>query len=233
MHPAARIMLAFCFVLAALNAKAPVNYSIAGLGILYSFSIKSRSGFNPAKIFAKMLLFGIVILFLMHGLNFHTRALSTKGLRVVADGALRFASVFAATLWLVKGTTKEELYALMLSVRMPIAAILVVFRAIWFLPHIFKRVRDVLLAHRLRGLDSSNFFRRCLALAPALHAIFASMVLEICESSVVMVSKGIWIGGPKSSSLQLRWSCRDWIAAGAAGLVIVILLFKGTHLARG
>jgi energy-coupling factor transporter transmembrane protein EcfT len=232
MHPATRFIISICFVFAALKTGAPWNLVIVLLGLLYSFSINSRSGFNPSTVFARMLVFALVVLFLIHGFDFHTHAISRKGLRTVENAGVRFASLFAATLWLVKRTTKEELYALMLTCKLPMVATLVIFRALWFLPHVFKRVRDVLLAHKLRGVKSSNVFRRSLALAPALYAIFASMLLEICDSSVTLLSKGIWIHGPKSSFLVLRWSYKDWIALGAAGLVIVLLLFKGSYFAR-
>ncbi len=232
MHPATRFLMAFCFVFAALNTTVPVNGIIVGLGILYSFSVKSRNGFNPAKVFARMLVFAIFVLFLIHGIDFHTRSIDYTGLQIVAEASVRFASVFAATLWLVKCTTREELYALMLSLRMPMAATLVLFRSIWFLPHIFKRVKDVLLAHKLRGIGSSNVFRRSMALAPALYAIFASMLLEICDSSVALLSKGIWIRGRKSSFVELRWSYKDLIAVAAAMAVVAILIFKGCNIAR-
>ncbi len=231
MHPATRFFIASCFVFAALSTKEPINYCIVGLGILYSFSVKSRNNFNPTKVFARMLVFAIIVLFLLNGIHFHTRTINVKGLRIVGDASVRFASVFAATLWLVKRTVKEEFYALMLSLKMPMVATLVVFRAIWFLPHIFKRVRDVLLAHKLRGIKSSNVFRRSLALAPALYAIFASMLLEICDSSVALVSKGIWIHGRKSSFILLRWSYKDWIAVGTAGAIVILLIFKGCNFA--
>ncbi|MDR3554135.1 MAG: energy-coupling factor transporter transmembrane component T [Syntrophobacteraceae bacterium] len=232
MHPATRFIIAICFVFAALKTGVPLNFVIVLLGLLYAFSVKSRSGFNPSSIFARMLVFALVVLFLIHGVDFHTHAISQKGLRTAGNAGVRFASVFAATLWLVKRTTKEELYALMLSLKLPMVATLLIFRAIWFLPHVSKRVRDVLLAHQLRGVKSSNVFRRSLALAPALYAIFASMLLEICDSSVTLLSKGIWIHGPKSSFLVLRWSYKDWMAVGAAGLMIVMLLFKGCYFAR-
>ncbi|MGC9197178.1 MAG: energy-coupling factor transporter transmembrane component T family protein [Syntrophobacteraceae bacterium] len=230
MHPASRLLLALCFVTVALHTGPPFNYALVGAGILYSFWVPCRSGFNPAKVFAKMLFLAIVMLFLIHGIDYHTRTASMKGLRVMGEASVRFASVFAATLWLAKRTTKEELFALMLSFKIPMAVTVVIFRAIWFLPHISKRINDVLLAHALRDVKSSNIFTRALALSPALYSVFSSMLLEICDSSVTLLSKGIWIEGNKSSFLALRWSYKDFLAA-AACLLIVIATLKGCHFA--
>jgi hypothetical protein len=171
------------------------------------------------------------MLFLIHGLDYHTRAVSLPGLRVMGEASVRFASVFAATLWLAKTMTKEELFALMLFLKIPMTVTVVIFRAIWFLPRIAKRIDDVLLAHTLRGVKATNILRRALALPPALHAIFSSMLLEICDSSVTLLSKGIWIEGNKTSFLALRWSYKDIPAAAAACLLIVIATLKGCRFA--
>lgn len=226
MHPASRFLLALCFLTAALHAEMPFNYLIVASGLLYSFWVSCRSGFNPAKVFAKMLCLALFMLFLIHGLDYHARAASMKGLKIMGEAGLRFASLFAATLWLVKRTKKEELFALMLALKIPMPVTVLIFRAIWFVPHISKRIKDVLLAHSLRGVKSTNFFRRSLALPAALYAIFSSMLLEICDSSVTLLSKGIWIEGKKSSLLTLQWSYKDFLAA-AACLFVVILILKG------
>jgi len=114
----------------------------------------------------------------------------------------------------------EELFALLLDLRVPPAAILILFRTIWLIPRLAERMEETVTALRLRGMPTDTLPGRIRALVPSLGTVFSSMFAEISDNSLVLAARGFLRQDHKSHLIELRFRSADAAAIAVSTLIL-------------
>ena len=125
------------------------------------------------------------------------------------------------------------MFALLVDLRVPPAAILVLFRTIWLIPRLRIMMENVVTAQKLRGMPVDSLSRRFHAFAPTLSPLFSSMVDEISENSLVITTRGFLLPGRKSHLTPLSFGARDIIATiSVTAFIALLIVFKLPGIVR-
>ena len=226
LHPVSYFILALDLVIAILVL--PPLYGAASVAvILCALAVApGRTGTRIARPFMKLFAVGTVFLFLIHAVTWHPVGISPDGLVVMCRAVARIGAVIAAVTYLAGRVTGNELYALMIDLRVPPAAILILFRTLWLVPRFMERIDEVILAQRLRGMRLEGFRDRTAAVLPALTPVFASMLDETWAHAMTMTIRGFLEPGRKTHRLALPFRGRDG-AVAVAGIAAAILMLTG------
>ena len=187
--------------------------------------VPSRTGTKMTVSFLKILAAAAFFLFLMHGVRLFPPGLSGEGMRTGFIGFLHVAVPVTAVIHLSRRVTAEELYSLLIDLKVPPVAILVLYRTLWLVPRLMERMDEVVTAQKLRGMKVDSTLKRARAVIPTLSPVFSSMIDEISQNSLTLTARGFLRSGTKSHLLPLRFRCLDAVLTGAVTLVLVVSWF--------
>ena len=163
--------------------------------------------------------FAAFFLFLIHGVKWMPPGISTDGL---ISGLVNFTHIAAPVLFIIylsRRVHSEEIFALLIDIKVPPALILILFRTLWLVPRFVEKADEVITAQKLRGMRIESTSERVRALIPTLSPIFSSMFEEISENSLTLTTRGFLQPGRKSHLTMLRYGFIDWIM-----LMILVLI---------
>jgi hypothetical protein len=137
LHPATHFLIALEFVCIAVTLPTVAGFAILGLFFLLALVLPSRTEFNLTGKFLKILGFGALFLFLIHGISVHPIKLSRVGLGIGAESFVHIAAPVVGVIYLSRRILSEELFAMLVDYHVPPSLILILFRTMWlvFLCH--------------------------------------------------------------------------------------------------
>lgn len=225
LHPLTQIILALEFALLAVTTPLEEGLAVLLFGLAMTLAMPSRTETRLTRPFLQALGIAALFLFLIHGVQWHPFGVTRIGMLAVFGNLTHIAAPVIAVLYLSRQIRSEELFALLLDLRAPPTAILILFRTLWLVPRLTTRMDEVVIAQKLRGMPIETPVQRLRALIPALGAIFASMLAEISDNSLVIAVRGFLRPGARSHLLALPFGRRDVTLLLLVTLILVFAWF--------
>jgi energy-coupling factor transporter transmembrane protein EcfT len=219
-HPLTHIVIAIEFCALAATAPPETSPAIILFGLAVTAAVPRRTDTNLLRPFLSVLGIAALFLFLIHGVRLNPPGISREGILRGLAGFSHIAPPVIAALYLSRRIRSEELFALLVDLRVPPAAILILFRTIWLVPRLTERMDETVAALRLRGMPTDSLAGRMRALVPSLGSVFSSMFAEISDNSLIMTARGFLRSGPKSHLTSLHFGAAD---VAAVFLITLIL----------
>lgn len=218
LHPATHFLIALEFISIAVALPTVTGSVVLGLFFLLALVLPSRTEFNLTGKFLKILGFGALFLFLIHGISVHPIRLSRVGLVISIESFVHIAAPVVGVIYLSRRIRSEELFAMLIDYRVPPSLILILFRTMWLVPRLTERIDEVVTAQKLRGMRIETTGQRIRALIPTLNPIFSSMLGEISINSLTITARGFLSPGMKTHIVPLSYGSVD--AVVIAGLTM-------------
>lgn len=225
LHPLTQIILAIGFVAAVVGTPLEEGLAVLLFGLGATLAVPSRTESRLVRPFLSVLGIAALFLLLLHGIQWHPPEITRAGLSEGLDRFLNIAGPVVAVLYLSRRIRPEELFVLLLDLRVPPTVVLIFFRTLWLVPRFTARMDETLIALRLRGMPVDSPLQRIRALAPSLGTIFASLFSEITDNSLVIAVRGFLHPGPKTHRLVLPFGVRDGAVIALVLLMMGILWF--------
>ncbi len=219
LHPLTQIIVAIGFIFAVSMPPLEEGLAVLLFGLGATLIMPARTETRLVRSFLTVLAVAVIFLLLIHGVWWHPFGLSRAGMMEGMSAFVRIGAPVVAVLYLSRNIRSEELFALMLDLRLSPVVVLILFRTIWLIPRLTARMEETLTALRLRGMPVESPADRVRALVPALGAIFASLFAEITDNSLVIAARGFLQPGRKTHVLALRFGVRD----GAVIMMVIVL----------
>jgi len=225
LHPLTHIIVAG--EIALLSVVIPVDEGavVFSFGLFAALVIPSRTEVRITGTLLRVLAIAGMFLFLIHGVRWNPPGILFEGLRTGLASFLHIAAPITAVMYLSRRIRAEELFALLLDIRISAAAILILFRTIWLVPRLTERMDEVITAMQLRGIRIETPVQRIKVLVPALGAIFASMIREISENSLTLASRGFLRHSRKTHLLALSYGRYDTALIIISTLIMAVSWF--------
>ncbi len=225
LHPLTHIVLALEFALLAVTTPLEEGLAVLLFGLAVTLAMPARTETRLAKPFLQALGIAALFLFLIHGVQWRPFGITRIGALDGIESFTHIAAPVIAILYLSRQIRPEELFALLLDLKAPPAAILILFRTLWLVPRLTARMDEVITALKLRGMPVETPVQRVRALVPALGVIFASMLSEISDNSLVIASRGFLRRGNRSHLLALPFGRRDATLLILVTFILVLAWF--------
>ncbi|MFC1650871.1 energy-coupling factor transporter transmembrane component T family protein [Candidatus Latescibacterota bacterium] len=224
-HPLTHILVSL--ELAALIIILPAGYGLLLIGswLLLSLVLPKRTDTKLTPVFIKILFVAAIFLLLIHGVSWRALSISAGGIMSALNSFTHIAAPVVFIIFLSRNVRQEELYALLLDLKIPPVIIFILFRTLWLVPRFVERIDEVITAQKLRGMRIEKTSDRFRALIPTLGPIFSSMLEEISENSLTLTARGFLGSGDKSHVTQLRRSPADVIYLLIVTLVFIKIVF--------
>ncbi|MFC1538928.1 energy-coupling factor transporter transmembrane component T family protein [Candidatus Latescibacterota bacterium] len=198
---------------------------VFGAWLFLSLVIPKRTETKLTPVFIKVLFVGAIFLLLIHGIEWREFTISAEGIMGALGSFIHIAAPVVFIIFLSRNVRPEELYALLLDLRIPTVIIFIIFRTLWLVPRFVERVDEVIIAQKLRGMRIEKTSDRIKALIPTLGPIFSSMLEEISENSLILTARGFLGSGDKSHVIELHRSLADYIFLLIVTLVFLLIVF--------
>ncbi len=224
-HPLTHIVVAAALALLAATLPVEAGAMVLALGLMGAVHSRRRTEARFTGMFLKILAVAALFLVLIHGVRLRPPGISHEGLIAAADSFIHIAAPVTAVIYLTKRIRMEELFALLIDLRVPPVVILVLFRTLWLVPRITERMDEVMTAQMLLGMRIKSTRERIRAIIPTLSPIFSSMLGEISENSLTLTARGFLTSGQKSHLTDLRYSWKDTALVIIITLILVISWF--------
>jgi|GEM_PF-4326576 energy-coupling factor transporter transmembrane protein EcfT len=224
-HPLTHILVSIELAAILLILPAVHGFIACALWLFLSLVMPNRTATRLTPVFIKLLFVAAFFLFLIHGISLRELSISIHGIMAVPDSFIHIATPVAAIIYLSRNIRLEELYALLLDLRIPPVIIFILFRTLWLVPRFVERIDEVITAQKLRGMRIEKIPDRFRALIPTLGPIFSSMIEEISENSLTLTARGFLGPGDKTHVTPLSYSRADIMYAAAASLVFIFIVF--------
>ncbi|MBT4484645.1 MAG: energy-coupling factor transporter transmembrane protein EcfT [Candidatus Latescibacteria bacterium] len=224
-HPLTHIIVAIEMALIMLILPVHQGLGILILWLLAILCIPGRTGTNLTGAFIKILIIAAFFLFLIHGVKWRPLGISPEGTVAGLIKFLHIAAPVMTVMYLSKMVHSEEIFALLIDLRIPPVVILILFRTLWLVPRFTERVDEVITAQKLRGVRIESTSERIRALLPTLNPIFSSMFEEISENSLTLTARGFLNPGRKSHLNVLKYGWPDGIFLAVITLIFVLSWF--------
>lgn len=224
-HPLTHIIVSA--ELAVLILILPVVYGLCVLTfwLLLSLIVSPCTETKLTGVFIKILVVAALFLFLIHGVEWRALSISIDGIAAALDNFVHIAAPVTCVMYLSRRVSSEELYALLIDLRVPPSVILILFRTLWLVPRFVERIDEVITAQKLRGMRIEKTSQRIKALLPTLSPIFSSMLEEISENSLTMTARGFLQPGRKSHVIALKYSWTDGVLLLIVTLILLVVWF--------
>jgi len=223
LHPATHIAVAVEVSFLVIALPFPADSVLLALLYAVVLLIPARTGFRRTMTFMKVLAAAALFLALIHAVRWTPVGLSADGIATALKSFNRIAVPFAGIIYLSKTVSSEELFALLVDMRVPPPVILILFRTVWLVPRLMGRTDEVLAMQRMRGLRIESPLHRLRAVLPTLSPIFSSMIDEISQNSLTITARGFLSPGRKSHLLAISFSAADAAVVGLTTLVCIVL----------
>ena len=223
LHPLTHIIIAAEFAVFTLILPTYQGLGVLVLWLLLTLMIPLRTETKLTGTFLKILVVAAVFLFLIHGVSWRPLGISMEGIITGLTGFAHIAAPVMFIIYLSRMVQSEEIFALLIDLKVPSAVILILFRTIWLVPRFVERIDEVITAQKLRGMRIETASQRIRALIPTLSPIFSSVLDEISENSLTLTARGFLQPNEKSHLIVLRCSLNDAVIIFVITFIFSIL----------
>lgn len=223
LHPLTHILVAGEIALVMLVL--PLYQGLAVLAVWLSITlvIPARTETKLTGAFLKIFGIAAVFLFLLHGLRLRPPGISVEGMTTGLGHFLHIAVPVTLILYCSRRIKSEELFALLIDLKVPPVIIFILFRTLWLVPRFIERTDEVIIAQKLHGMRIDTFPRRVRALLPSLSTIISSMFEELSENSLTLSTRGFLQPGGKSHLTTLTFGWRDGVLFCTATCFLIVV----------
>lgn len=226
-HPATKLVIAFSFIISIFGLPLQFQTVIIILGLILVWMVRPLPSQDPGFIFFRIWLIAGFFLFVIHCLSWNGELIFIReGLMFAEKGFFRIGSLILAFLWLIRTVKPEELYAMLIDLRISIKIIYVLFQAIYLIPRFGEKAKDIFLAQQARGFIMKGVKNRLKAYILILAPLFSIMVYEIEENAAALSAKGFNASGQKTHLTEIRFKTIDQILTTASLFISFILIFS-------
>jgi energy-coupling factor transport system permease protein len=177
--------------------------------------IKPLPSHDPGNIFLRLWLTAGFFLTIIHTISYDDGLIFNQDrLYVAGKSFFRIGSLMVTFLWIIRTMKAEELYAMLIDLRFPVPVIYVIFQAIYLIPRLIERAKDILVAQQARGFILRGVRCRLKALILILSPLFSTMIYELEEGAASISSRGLQAPGKKSHIAIIRFTSLDIILIG-------------------
>lgn len=226
LHPATRLLIALLYLILVIILPLKYQGGLIIIGALIAFSTKPLPSQDPGRAFLRLWLTAGFFLFLIHCISWNGSLLfKSNGVELTSKSFFRIGSLMVAFLWLIRTVKTEELYAMLIALRLPIPAIYILFQTVFLIPRFGERAQEILLAQEARGFELKGIRSRLKAYILILAPLFATMFYELEQNAAAMSAKGLHAPGTKTSLTQINITRLDatLIALSLAATLILLL----------
>jgi len=225
LHPLTHIIIAAELAIFTLVLPVYQGLGVLVLWLLFTLVMPMRTETKLTGTFFKILIIAAVFLFFIHGVKWRPPGISTEGIFVGLSSFIHIATPVAFIIYLSRTVQSEEIFALLIDLKVPSVVILILFRTMWLVPRFVERMDEVITAQKLRGMRIETASQRIRALIPTLSPIFSSMLEEISENSLTITARGFLEPCGKSHLKVLRYRLDDTIIIIVITFTFLILWF--------
>ena len=222
-HPLTQIIVAAELALLTIILPVYVGITVLMHWLFLVLTIPSRTETKITGVFLKILMVAAFFLFLIHGVEWRSLRVSIYGIFTGLNNFVHIAAPVIFVIYLSRQVKSEEIFSLLIDIRVPPVVILILFRTVWLVPRFVERIDEVITAQKLRGMRIETVAQRIRALLPTLSPIFSSMLEEISENSLTLTTRGFLQPGQKSHLAVLRYRWIDWILIVVVTLLVILL----------
>jgi energy-coupling factor transport system permease protein len=228
LHPVTRLSIALSFII--FIWRIPLAYQAIAvfLGAIIIWGIaKPLPSQDPGNIFLRLWLTAGFFLTMIHTISYDDGLIFNQDrLYVAGKSFFRIGSLMVAFLWIIRTMKTEELYAMLIDLRLPIPVIYVIFQALYLIPRLIERAKDILVAQQARGFILRGVRRRIKALILILSPLFSTMIYELEEGAASIAARGLHAPGMKSHINTIRLTVLDSILIGISIIITVLLVIS-------
>lgn len=211
LHPGTKLLIALCFIVLVFGL--PIDYQAIAifLGWIIAWGlVKAIPYRDPGHIFLRLWLTAGFFLIIIHSVSFNGGfVFNQDGLQVAGRSFFRIGSLMVAFLWVIRTTKAEELYAMLLDLRLPVSVIYVLFQAIYLIPRFGDRAREILIAQQARGFVLKGIRNRLRALILIFAPLFSTAIYELEENAASISARGLHAPGRKTHLCKITFTALD------------------------
>ena len=223
-HPLTHIVLAAELAFLTVIPDLFQGLAVLILWFMFIFIIPKRTETKVTFVFIKVLAVAALFLFLIHGIHWSPPEISVDGIYAGLVNFTHIAAPVVGIIYLSRMIHSEEMFALLIGLRVPPVIILIIFRTLWLVPRFIERINEVITAQKLRGMKIESISERIRALIPTINPIFSSMLEEISENSLTITARGLLQPGRKSHYTILKFDSVNRIITIAITIIFFVLL---------
>ena len=223
LHPLTHIIIAAELAILTLILPIYQGFGVLVIWLFFTIMIPQRTETKLTGTFLKILIIAAVFLFLINGVSWRPLNVSTEGIIAGLISFIHIAAPVIFIIYLSRMVQSEEIFALLIDLKVPPAVILILFRTVWLVPRFVERMDEVITAQKLRGMRIETASQRIRALIPTLSPIFSSMLEEISENSLTITTSGFLQPGKKSHLMVLRYRLNDAVIIFVITFIFLIL----------
>jgi energy-coupling factor transport system permease protein len=226
-HPGTRLVIAFSFVIVALSSSLPLQALIVACGWFMALLKAGGNKQSQCRLFLRSWLTAGLFLALIHMLSFEGGLhMDGSGFKGAVAPFLRIGALMASCLWLIATTKPEAFYALLIDLKVPMPAIYLFYKVLYFIPRMAEKGREILEAQQARGFALAGVKNRIKGLLLVLAPLMSSTIYELETSSAAITARGLRSPMPKTHLVDIRFSPADFV------LILLSILFVAIAAAR-
>lgn len=226
LYPATRVFIVLSFII--FIWRIPLTYQAIAvfLGVIIVWwIIRPLPSQDPGNIFLRLWLAAGFFLTIIHTINYDNGLIfNQNGLYVAGKGFFRIGSLMVAFLWIIRTMKSEELYAMLIDLRLPVPVIYVIFQAVYLIPRLIERAKDILVAQQARGFILKGVHGRLKALVLILSPLFSTMIYELEEGAASIAARGLHAPGRKTHLCKIKFTALDAMLFVASIVVTSVFL---------
>ncbi|MFC1693784.1 energy-coupling factor transporter transmembrane component T family protein [Candidatus Latescibacterota bacterium] len=225
LHPLTHIIITIELAIFTIMLPTFESAAVLSIGLIVVLLVPSRTEARLSRLFLKVLAMAAFFLLLIHGVRWNPPGISQGGMITGLESFINIAVPFTCIMYLSRRITSEELFAVLIDLRIPSIVILILFRTLWLVPRLMERMEEVVTAQKLRGMRIENSIQRAGAILPTLSPIFSSMLEEISENSLTLTTRGFLQPGGKSHITEIKYNWINMIFIIFLTLSLMVLWF--------
>lgn len=226
LYPGTRFFIALSFLIMVYGL--PVNYQAIVIflgGIIAWGVVRPLSSRDPGRIFLRLWLTAGFFLTIIHCVSYNDGLIfNQSGLQIVGRGFFRIGSLMVVFLWLIRTVKAEELYAMLIDLRLPVPVIYAIFQAIYLIPRFGEKAKEILVAQQARGFVLKGGRNRLKALVLIFAPLFSTMIYELEQSAASISARGLYAPARKSHLTKINFTFLDVVLIVASIFITATLL---------
>ena len=211
LHPMTRLLIALCFIVLVFGLSVGYQAIAVFSGVIIAWGlVRAIPSRDPGRIFLRLWLTAGFFLMIIHSVSFNDSfVFNQNGLQVAGRSFFKIGSLVVAFLWVIRTTKVEELYAMLLDLRLPVSVIYVLFQAIYLIPRFGDRAREILIAQQARGFVLKGIRNRLRALILIFAPLFSTAIYELEENAASISARGLHAPGRKTHLCKITFTALD------------------------
>jgi len=149
-----------------------------------------------------------------------------SGFKGVVAPFLRIGALMASCLWLIATTKSEAFYAMLIDLKVPMSAIYLFYKVLYFIPRMAEKGREILEAQQARGFALSGVKNRAKGLVLVLAPLMSSTIYELETSSAAITARGLRSPMPKTHIADIQFSTADIVLITVSILLVAITVVR-------